>query len=149
MKKFLFYLVHWTWGLAVNLPGLIVYLLLKRKGCASEPFGKDGCNAYITYLPWDKGGISLGLFICMRKTDNAEWTHNTRIHEYGHTWQCLLLGPLYWLVIGIPSFVWCNAVFPKLKAKQPEASYYDFYPESWANAWGERGSGQSRTISDT
>ena len=29
-KKFCFYLVQWTWGLPVNLIGLIVYLLNKR-----------------------------------------------------------------------------------------------------------------------
>ena len=39
---------------------------------------------------------------------SKKWTYNTRIHEYGHTWQCLLLGPLYWLVVALPSAIWCN-----------------------------------------
>ena len=32
MKKVLFYLVQWTWGLTVNLAGLLAHLFVRRKG---------------------------------------------------------------------------------------------------------------------
>ena len=137
---FLFYLVQWTWGLTVNLAGGIAFLICtKIKGYRYQRFG----YAYIVYVPWKGGGLSLGLFIFMKdQHSNKKWTYNTRIHEYGHTWQCLLLGPLYWIVIAIPSFIWCNC-FAKYREKN-NVSYYKLYCESWANSWGEKFSKMKR-----
>ena len=98
-------------------------------------------KAIITFLPWNFGGLSLGLFIFMADHKNERWTYNTRIHEYGHTFQCLLLGPLYWLVIALPSAIWCNCF--QAYRKKHQVSYYALYCEKWANAWGERFSGLS------
>jgi len=81
----------------------------------------------------------MGLFIFMKDVpENEKWTYNTRIHEYGHTWQCLLLGPLYYIVIALPSMIWCN-LFAAYRKKN-NVSYYKVYCESWANAWGQKGS---------
>ena len=136
VKTVLFYLIQWTWGLPVNLFGAIGYLYCKLRGYPSERFGLSR----ITYIPWNQGGVSLGLFIFIRKDHpNKIWTYNARIHEYGHTWQCLLLGPLYWIVIGLPSFVWCN--FFAGYRKRTKKSYYVFYPEKWANYNGQRATG--------
>lgn len=127
--RFLFYFVQWTWGLPVNLIGLIVYLCLYKK-CRHERFN----NAFISYIPWKQGGLSMGLFIFIADNRSELWTKNTRIHEYGHTIQCLLLGGFYWFVIGIPSAVWCN--FFDGYRKKNDVSYYRLYCESWANKWG-------------
>ena len=55
--------------------------------------------------------------------------------------QSLLRGPLYLFVIGIPSAGWCNAHrFEKMR--RAGASYFDFYPEKWAEKWGERATGE-------
>lgn len=54
-------------------------------------------------------------------------------HEYGHSMDSRLWGPIYLLVIGIPSGVhlwvrdWLKARFPSLE------NYYDFYTERRAN----------------
>ena len=70
-------------------------------------------------------------------TDRDEgWTKNTQIHEYGHTIQCLLLGPLYWFVVAIPSAFWCNCL--KNYRIKNNVSYYKLYCESWANKWGQK-----------
>ena len=140
--RFLFYLVQFTWGLSVNLIGGIVFLILKAKGCRSERF----CNAFIVYADKENfGGISLGLFIVMNSKKQQPWKHDTRIHEYGHTIQCLLLGPLYWLVIAVPSAVWCN--FFAAYRKKNNISYYKLYCESWANCWGEKWSREKQSFS--
>ena len=141
---FLFYLVQWTWGLTVNLAGGIAFLICSKiKGYRYQRFG----YAYIVYVPWKGGGLSLGLFIFMKdQHSNKKWTYNTRIHEYGHTWQCLLLGPLYWIVIAIHSFIWCNC-FAKYREKN-NVSYYKLYCESWANSWGEKFSHMKRVEND-
>ena len=70
---------------------------------------------------------------------NKKWTYNTRIHEYGHTWQCLVLGPLYYLVVAIPSAFWCNVMGGW--RKKHNVSYYKLYCEAWANAWGQKFTG--------
>lgn len=70
-----------------------------------------------------------------RKTSSA----NERMarHEYGHTLQSLLLGPLYLLVIGLPSFLWCQLPFFQERRKRRHISYYSFFPERWADALGK------------
>ena len=135
-----FYVVQWTWCLPVNIVGLVAFLICtKIKGYKWQKFG----YANIVYVPWNQGGLSMGLFIFMRENHpNKEWTYNTRIHEYGHTWQCLLLGPLYDIVVAIPSAVWCN-LFAKYREKN-NVSYYKLYCESWANSWGEKFSHMKR-----
>lgn len=59
------------------------------------------------------------------------------VHEYGHTVQSLILGPLYLLVIGLPSVIWLRT--PRLSRRRRDAgsSYYAFYTERWANHLGE------------
>ncbi len=140
LKAFLFYLVQWTWGLSVNLVGWIAFIICtKVKGYRWQHFG----YSKIVYIPWNQGGLSLGLFIFMKDNHkNKKWTYNTRIHEYGHTWQCLLLGPLYWLVIALPSVIWCNC-FASYRKKN-NVPYSAVYCESWANSWGQKGSGMKQ-----
>lgn len=134
LKKVLFYLIQWTWGLPVNLIGGIIFLFCtKIKKRRWQHFG----YAYIVYLPWNSGGLSLGLFIFMKDNHkNKVWTYNTRIHEYGHTWQCLILGPLYYIVIAVPSAIWCN--FFEGYRKKNNISYYKLYCEAWANTFGQK-----------
>jgi hypothetical protein len=70
------------------------------------------------------------------------WTRDTRLHELGHCVQSLLLGPLYWLVVALPSVIWCN--FPPLVRwrKAHHVSYYWLFCEHWANRWGSRWAGE-------
>ena len=51
-----------------------------------------------------------------------------RLHELGHHKQSLILGPLYLIVIGIPSLIHAWLWNPN-----SGKSYYDFYTEHWAN----------------
>ena len=141
LLAFLFYLVQFTWGLPVNLVGGIAFLICKLKGRRHQKFG----YSYITFLPWNAGGLSMGIFIFAKENHpKPEWTYNTRIHEYGHTWQCLLLGPLYYIVIAIPSVIWCN-VFGKYREKH-NISYYKLYCEAWANRWGQKATKMKMTV---
>lgn len=136
LTKVIFYFIQWTWGLPVNLLGGILFLIFKLRGCEHERF----YESFIVHVPWNQGGLSLGQFVFMKANhENKDWTYNTRIHEYGHTWQCLLLGPLYYPIIGIPSAVW-NQFFRNYRKKN-NVSYYVFYPEKWANVWGEKFTG--------
>ena len=71
-----------------------------------------------------------------------ELSQRLLIHEYGHTIQSLILGPLYLIVIGIPSTLWGFLPFLNKKRKSEGISYFSFYTEKWANHLGEKITGQ-------
>lgn len=92
---------------------------------------------YINYV-WDafifeasdmSGSISLGtIIIC----DEYGAKHPEIIqHELGHVKWSKYTGPLYLLIIGIPSILWA-ALYKKLGYK----NYYQFYTEATANKAG-------------
>jgi len=86
-----------------------------------------------------RGSMGMGMFIFYSHSHKGE--PEVLVHEYGHTWQSAILGPCYLLVIGLPSFLWATLpVFHKMR-KEKHIKYTAFYPESWANAWGEAFSG--------
>lgn len=146
MKVFLYRLWQCTWGLAQTLLGLVVYLKHKN----DKHYDYHG--AKIT--EWnDKSSVSLGMFIfvtaepyfCDKLKDEyskEELSRRLLVHEYGHTIQSLLLGPLYLIVIGIPSTLW--GFLPQLnkKRREEQISYFSFFTEKWANILGERVTGE-------
>ncbi len=129
----LLYLVQFTWGLPVNLAGLLLFLL-----CLGR-FPREGFhNAVVTCLPGNRGGLSLGIFLFLSIQDPAE-RRRLCAHEYGHTVQCLLLGPLYWPVVALPSVLWCWG-FARWRRRRG-VPYDALYCEGWATALGRRWSG--------
>lgn len=75
-----------------------------------------------------RGGISLGVAICIN--DAYRVSDRYVRHEYGHVLQSHMLGPLYLLVIGIPSFIHAWIYDGSWRG------YYRFYTERWANKLG-------------
>lgn len=128
--SFLYYLIQFTWGLPQNILGLLIYH--KHRKNKKELF----YNSLITYHSESWGGISLGIFIIINGQRSQEWIMQTKVHEFGHSIQSLLLGPLYLFVIGLPSMIWCNSKYWQNYRKEKNVSYFDFYPEKWANHLG-------------
>ena len=54
-------------------------------------------------------------------------------HELGHTIQSLYLGPLYLVVVGLPSFVWATLFSLRIIG----GDYFSFYTEKWAEKLSE------------
>jgi hypothetical protein len=137
LSAFLFYLIQFTWGLAVNLLSVIAFFIMKIKGYESERF----YNAIITYVPSDtpRGAIALGVFIFITYKAGVPrenfLNRDISIHEYGHSFQVMMLGALYWFIIGIPSLIWAQC-FAAYREKN-NISYYSIYTETWANRLGE------------
>ena len=95
--------------------------------------------------------VSLGLFVFIAQEEPwfekykglmevEEVYSRLLVHEYGHTIQSLILGPLYLIVIGIPSTMWAF-LFEK-KRKDEHIPYGAFFTEKWANRLGERVTGE-------
>lgn len=136
MKILLYKLCQCTYGIFQTFLGFCVFAIC----CGKKHYGFHG--AVVT--EWKLGGsVSLGMFLFVsdkykEKAETAELYKGLVAHEYGHSLQSLILGPLYLLIIGIPSFMWAALpVFRKMR-RERRISYYSFYTESWANALGER-----------
>jgi len=124
-----FYIFQFTWGLTVNLIGLLVFL------CCRHSRRERFCNSIVTYLPSARGGLSLGIFLFLGEREDP----GLRVHEYGHTVQCLFLGPLYWAAVMLPSAVWYHCFAGYRRSRR--IPYDALYCERWATAWGKKWSG--------
>lgn len=117
-------LLQFIWELPQNIVGLIMLPFMKQ----SEIIEYGGRK--IRICPNIISGISLGSFIYERLN-----IYNRVMHEYGHSKQSKLLGPLYLLIIGIPSIIWNTLIYGKLVERTPNG-YYKFYTERWADKLG-------------
>ena len=126
-KGILNVILQCTWGAAQTFLGALL-LLWCMVVYHKKPFIYHGDTIYCEF-PNKSGSLSLGLFVFLhpKAIDNE----HTKRHEWGHTRQSLLLGPLYLLVIAIPSAIWCN-FFRKYREKN-NIDYFVFYTEKWAN----------------
>ncbi len=145
MKKFLYFICQCTWGILQTSLGLVVFLL----HIGDKHYFYHG--AIVT--EWsDKSSVSLGLFVFVTKEPffydklkdeytMEELSARLLVHEYGHTIQSLILGPLYLIVIGIPSTLWGFLPYYNKKRKEQGLSYFSSFTEKWANALGEKVTG--------
>lgn len=125
-------IVLFLWQLPQNLLGLLLSIILGYEikidflgHCHHLPASLLFFNSRI------KGGISLGRYIIM--TCRYLTDHNSWYHERGHSIQSIILGPLYLLVIGLPSLLW--AAFYRNNEADPNG-YYRFFTEKWADKLG-------------
>lgn len=133
MRRLLYLFCQWTWGLPQTLIGAVFYLYYRQKGCLH--FRYQGAYAVV----WTKraGSMSMGCFLFLY----PGWTPDNRTlleHEYGHTIQSLLCGPLYLLAIGLPSVLWAGVPAFRRRRQTRHVSYYAVYPEKQATALGQR-----------
>ena len=130
LRRCVYWLWQCSWGCLQTLAGAVVYVLCA--GCRRTWYR---C-ARVTYWRHDSG-LSLGGFIFV-----PERRQTLRVHEYGHTVQSLLLGPLYLPAVGLPSILWAGLPFLSRLRKVRGISYFDRYPESWANTLSARITGE-------
>jgi hypothetical protein len=84
-------------------------------------------------------GVSLGWFIFWSPSGNRYpyYTNDCRMHEYGHSRQSAMLGPLYLIVVGIPSL--SRVAYSRYYCKKHGHAwkhYFDAFPENWADTLG-------------
>ena len=147
MKKIataLFWILSLTWGLPATLAGAVLALVCLAKGRKPQRFHG---NIYFDHVR-PKGSNNLGPFFFLG--DNA--MEVTPWHEAGHGLQNILLGPLFFLVVGIPSQLWFwhfHRKYADLLANgwdhAERQRAYDKMPiERWATSWGEKAYGRWR-----
>lgn len=126
--KGILYILLTLWELPQTIVGAILlgYYRPAESAVLGMKHYPDRIFYYSDRMP---GGISLGNIIILNK--KYKKNSNDHYHEYGHSKQSLFLGPLYLLVIGIPSILW--AWYHQSHRKR---SYYWFYTERWADKLG-------------
>ncbi|MDD4218901.1 MAG: hypothetical protein PHR10_01750 [Sphaerochaetaceae bacterium] len=127
MYLFILVLRAITWELPQNLLGFIIFAIFfatKRIKNISIEY----CRCFIM----SPIAISLGWFVF--------WHSNITIkrHEYGHSVQSRMLGPLYLILVGIPSLL--RALYANYYVKTYQKNwpnYFNGYPENWADRLGK------------
>ena len=133
MKKILNYILSalfLIWELPQNILGAIVFYIYAT---FSDVIVVDEGTSVSVYTSI-KGGLSLGAFNFLQKgyyRNPSKYVTKTILHTEGHRKQSRILGPLYLLVIGVPSLIWgvLRTCFKYFRKKD----YYSFYTEKWAD----------------
>ena len=129
MVDALYTLWQWTWGFPQTAAGSVLYLLNAGK----RHFDYHG--ACVTL--WKSTAcVSLGKFIFVH--EHAEYLLP---HEYGHSIQSLILGPLYLPLVGLPSAVWNKSPHFRRVRREQGRSYYSAVFEKTASRLGARACG--------
>lgn len=131
MKKISSYiknLLMWLWQFPQNMLALCIEGILCE---AAYREGIVGGNTmiYNDVLPT----MSLGNYIFV----NTMFSNTDIKHSHGHSKQSRILGPLYLVVIGIPSLL--HLIVYNICSKIGFSwDYYKFYTELWANKLAEK-----------
>ncbi len=115
-KRWVYYLLSFTWGLPATLGGLVIALALLATGHRPEMYGWD-----IRFRLKVNFGLSAGIVFISPRTCS---THLTA-HEHGHSIQNIYFGPFMPGVVSGPStmrFHWRNI---RRKLRRPGRTSYD------------------------
>lgn len=142
MRNIIYFLWQWTWGFLQSALGLLIF--------AFHINDKHYFYHGAVVTEWkNKSSVSLGTFVFITSEpyfydklkdeySKDELSQRLLVHEYGHTIQSLLLGPLYLIAIGIPSALWGFLPCLNHERKRKRLSYFSFFSEKWATHLGEK-----------
>lgn len=119
-------ILKFFWQLPQTIASLIYFLYLRYKDEILDICTFQGAVVFIKKESYSSVTLGNHIFLSPRATDT------TVRHEWGHTRQSLILGPLYLIVIGIPSIIWA-ATHRTIASNK---TYDWFYTEAWANKLG-------------
>lgn len=135
-----FYLLSWTWGLLMNIIGILViffieiYNLIRYKNIIR--FKKCGWCYYLAVGDNYWGGLELGMFFLTDKSEHI----STKWHEHGHAIQNCYLGLLMPLLVSIPSAIryWYREFKFYRRGLTPPTLYSDIWFEGEATKLGKK-----------
>ena len=126
--KPLYYFLNFTWGILINIVGAIaagaLYLIGKK------PIRHAGSIVFRVGHNW--GGLNLGIFSIV----SEEAGEHTLNHEFGHSLQNCLWGPLFPFVVSIPSARRYWKFIDNEKKGIPNEDYDAVWYEGQATKWG-------------
>ena len=129
--RVLYWIAELSWGLLMNIIGLITALFMLIIGKTPYRVG----HTFMFYFSKGWGGLTLGAVIIV----SHDCSFSTISHEYGHTIQNLIFGP-FELFIGIASATryWYRELKYYRKHKQPSTTYDSIWFEGQATKLGNK-----------
>ena len=129
-KKWIFYLLSFTWGLPLTAAGCIVALFLTLCGYKSRKFGY--CRYFEVGKNW--GGQELGVFFIKGKN----CSDRVSCHEHGHALQNCVLGPFMPFAVCIPSALryWWRIITKRVNPQKQLTDYDSVWFEKQATEGG-------------
>lgn len=127
MKKISNYIkdsIKWLWQFPQNMLALCIEGVLCQ---AAHREGKADGNTIIVNIVLPSA-MSLGDYLFVSPMSSQKSIQ----HECGHSKQSDILGPLYLIVIGVPSLLH-NILYRLCSKIGIKWNYYNFYSEYWAN----------------
>ena len=129
--------ILWIWQIIQNIIGLVLIIVTSAER-------KNKTVDSVEYTFWvskrfnsNWAGVSLGDYVVFAAEDYAD--EKSIKHEHGHQIQSVYTGPLYLLLVGIPSFV--RNIYDRIAHKdwtyiQRVNWYYGGWPENSADKLG-------------
>lgn len=121
--------IKYVWQLPQNLLG-VLWKNVKKESIIIDVSNDDLRSVEAKgYLMKAGGAVTLGQYVFISQTYQDQSA--VIRHECGHVKQSLILGPLYLIVVGIPSILhaWLNDYI----GCDEEEGYSHFYTEKWAD----------------
>ena len=134
-------IVYWDRNQGMSL-GLFLFIpvsehariegLLSRDGTECGPAADAGCKGNTGHEGDMRHAGREGIV-----DREGGWSAFVLKHEYGHAVQSAILGPLYLLVVGVPSLIWSNLPALKRWRMRTGYDYYRFVVERTASWLGK------------
>jgi hypothetical protein len=123
------------WELPQNLLGFLIFMIMNSK----QKVVNTERESHRIFLETKKTGVSLGWFIFWTPAGNRfkNYKNDCRMHEFGHARQSVMLGPLYLIIVGIPSLL--RVLYGRWyqwKHGRIWKNYFNAFPENWADRLG-------------
>ncbi len=115
-------MIRYIWQIPQHLLALLIIKISKANF-------KKQYNHTKVYVTDRRFGISLGNYIIVYRYSDKQLMK----HEYGHSIQSLYFGPLYLIIIGLPSII--MNILTRLRILKLY-NYYKRWPENWADTLG-------------
>lgn len=131
MNKTIRTILQYTWELPQTLLGEVVLMIGRFYAAKWQTTDYKDVRLHRSAIRW---GVSLGRHIIL----GNNYSDETIKHEYGHTRQSLFLGPVYLLVVGLPSITMniISQISYKYGKGEFSRNYYNRWPENWADKLG-------------
>ena len=138
MKKFVsylvFYLVQFTWGILMNIFGILVALFMLIT--AHKPY-HFGPSIYFKCKKLEGFGFEAGVFFVIGADCDGD---SIILHEAGHGVQNMIFGVLTPFIVSIPSMIryWYRELKYYRKDLEPKTDYESIWFESQASSLGKK-----------
>ncbi len=126
-----YWILSLTWGGLMTWIGLIGMFVCV---CCGGKIKRNGYG-FIVVIGHNWGGVNFGLVSFINKYNRIGYFEDTRRHEFGHSLQNIVFGPLHIFIVALPSAIRCW-IYRHVAKVRERVDYYDIWFERTATEYG-------------